>query len=169
MRLDLSRCAIDDKELAKLLTALRLNTVLVRLDLRQTRLSDEGARNCMEVKRHLPRFDRWFIDAKGWPGKRASRIEKQCLTTLEAELLLLHCSSRQMMTSYSGVVLRLKELDLRGCRRMGRAAGQHYHDHIDKMHASITSFNGLDLPNLAQVTDTVRRVSLIVVAEKPPD
>ena len=56
-----------------------------------------------------------------------------------------------------------------GGGEVGRAAGQHYHDHIDKMHASITSFNGLDLPNLAQVTDTVRRVSLIVVAEKPPD
>jgi hypothetical protein len=35
--LDLSRCAIDDVELSKLLEALKLNTVLKKLNLRQTR------------------------------------------------------------------------------------------------------------------------------------
>ena len=49
LRLDLSRCAIDDRELGKVLAALRLNTVLRRLDLRQTRITDEGARLAMEV------------------------------------------------------------------------------------------------------------------------
>jgi len=62
----------------------------------------------------------------------------------------------QMMTSYSGVALRLTDLDLRGCRRMGRAAGKHYHDAIDRMHGSVTSFNGLDLPQLATITQKVR-------------
>ena len=42
--LDLSRCAIDDVELAKLLEALRLNTVLKKLNLRQTRYRHQKGR-----------------------------------------------------------------------------------------------------------------------------
>jgi len=48
--LNLSRCALDDGELKRnLVQSVRLNTVLTKVNLSRTRLTDDGAKMCMEL------------------------------------------------------------------------------------------------------------------------